>query len=119
MRFVLFVAFAASLSAQFMSVGVKGGVPLTPRFDTQTTDPAGLQGKCAECASQRTVPYTVGLSLEVRLIGPFSLSAEALFSRADYNHTTTELFSPPDFYVINEKHIVDRWEIPVFLKYEI
>ena len=102
-----------------MSVGVKGGLPLTHRFDAQTTDPAGLQGRCAECATQRTVPYTVGLSLEVRLGGPFSLSADALFSRADFNHTTTELFSPSDFFVIDEKHLVDRWEIPIFLKYRI
>jgi len=115
--YVLFLIFATSISAQFMSIGVEGGLPLSQRFRAQTTDPNGLFGRCAECATERTVPYTVGLSLDIHLVGPFSLTADALFNRADYNHTTTELTSPPANLIFFEKHVVDRWEIPILLKY--
>jgi Outer membrane protein beta-barrel domain len=121
MRFILIIGLTTVyLPAQSVYIGVKGGVPLTPAFDAQNVNPSGQFGKCGECATERTLPYVVGPALEMHLRGAFSLGLEALYSRADYNDTRSILF--PNFGYIDstdQKHLVDRWEIPILLKVAI
>ena len=68
------------LAAQSVSIGVKGGVPLTQAFDAQANPNAptlsallGLQSlfsiPSSTNATERTVPYTIGPAVEVRLAG--------------------------------------------------
>jgi hypothetical protein len=118
-RAALFLFISTSLSAQFVSVGVKGGVPLSPTLDGRMADSTGILGKCGECASGRTLPYVVGPALEVHLNRQWSLSAEALYGRADYDHTSTTFFTPASGSFNDEKHTVDRWEFPVLLKFSL
>jgi hypothetical protein len=71
------------------------------------------------------VPYIIGPTVEVRLKGLFSLDVEALYSRVDYDHTAGVYFIAGSVAPIiltsftATKHIVDRWEFPVLLKYKI
>jgi hypothetical protein len=55
--------------------------------------------------------------LEVRIIGGLSLTAEAFYSRADYNHTVIESLLSFGSSDTQEKHSIDRWEAPLLLKY--
>lgn len=105
------------ISAQVISLGVRSGVPLSPTFGTREPDPVGVLGRCGECAGGRTLPYIIGPALEVHFSSRFSLTAEALYTRSDYNHTSTRFFTPASGSFTEEKHIVDRWELPVLLKY--
>ncbi|HSR09192.1 MAG TPA: hypothetical protein VLM42_18825 [Bryobacteraceae bacterium] len=58
----------------------------------------------------------VGPAFEVRIIGPLSVTAEALYSRADYDHVSAgPFFEGPALDA--EKHVVGRWEAPLLLKY--
>lgn len=102
-----------------VSLGFKGGLLLT---DALSARPSIGNSRipfntCSECGTARTVPYVVGPALEVRIIGELSVTAEALYSRADYNHTfvlSQGSFGSSD---TSEKHAVDRWEAPLLLKY--
>ena len=54
--------------------------------------------------------------MEFRIIGPLSVTAEAFYSRADYDHTSAgPFFEGPALDA--EKHVVGRWEAPLLLKY--
>ena len=75
--------------------------------------------KCPECASERTVPYVVGPAIEISIAGPYSVSAEALYSRADFNHTSTTFSASGASVLDDRKKIVDRWEFPLMLKFNI
>lgn len=120
MRFVLFLIWATSLVAQPVEIGVAGGVPLTPAFSAHTVNPNGAFGKCGECASQRTLPYVVGAKIQVHLWRPLYLDGEALFSLADYNHTSSGRIPNYIFNFLNdEKHAVNRWEVPILLKAQL
>jgi outer membrane protein with beta-barrel domain len=110
-----------------------GGVPLTDAMNAYQINPgpiiAGLPpfDRCAECATQRSLPYVAGPAVEVRLKGPLSLHVDALYSRVDYNYTSGLFFATggPAFFgqksggFTSTKHTIDRWEIPVLLKYTL
>ena len=116
--FLFILVFAVtSASAQFISLGVKGGVSLSQTIEGRTVDPHGILGQCGECASSRTLPYLVGPSLEVYLTQALTLNIDALYGRADYNHTSTTFFTPTSASSNNEKHAVDHLEIPILLQY--
>lgn len=116
--FLFILVFAAtSTSAQFISLGVKGGVPLSQMIEGRTIDPRGILGQCGECASARTLPYLVGPSLEIYLTHSLALDIDALYGRADYKHTSTTFFTQTSASSNNEKHAVDHLEIPILLQY--
>jgi hypothetical protein len=75
--------------------------------------------KCAECASERTVPYVIGPAVEISIAGPYSVSAEALYSRADFNHTSSTFSASGSSFLDDRKKTVDRWEFPLMLKFGI
>jgi hypothetical protein len=105
---ILLTLLTATASAQFISLGIKGGVPLGQTLSGKTIDPIGILGRCGECASGRTLPYLIGPSIEVHLPRSFSVSVDALYNRTDYSHTSTTPINAA-FVVFNtEKHAIDR-----------
>jgi len=117
------------LAAQTISIGIKGGLPLTQAFDAQTNPNVptlsailgqGLFGlPDSSGATERTVPYTIGPAIEVRLAKHIKAEADALYSRAVYDWTdiiTFGLSAGTHYYGL--KNAVDRVQIPVLVKYE-
>ena len=107
---------------QVFSAGVKGGLPINHAFDAQTAStrppPFGYLQSPYQSAVERTVPYTVGPTLEVRLPARFQLEADALYSRAIYDYTAILTLSPSrGSKLIDEKHVVGLWGFPILLKY--
>ena len=119
MRFTILILITSASFAQSLSIGVTGGVPLNQTLDGRNPYPSGIFGQCAECAAGRTVPYLFGPKVEVRLNDRFHLSFEALYNRASYVHTSTSFFAPGQAISDGDKHIVDRWQFPVLLKYSL
>src|SRR5258708_24284364 len=79
-------------SSRGVTLGIKGGLLLTEALSARplTGENDARFGTCLECGTTRTVPDVFGPALEVRIIGGLSLTAEAFYSRADYNHTVVE-----------------------------
>jgi hypothetical protein len=103
--FFLFLLGAASLAAQPISFGVKGGVPLTDFIDTVSN---GTSFK----ALADTKRYIVGPMFELRLPWGFSIEADALFRRLDYQIVPTTAGSAATSLVTS-----NDWEFPVLMKY--
>ncbi len=107
-------------SGRRVSLGFKAGLPLTDALSIPRNASLGgtsVFGTCFECGTQRTIPYVVGPALEVRIIGAVSATAEAFYSRADYDHTFLQSDLSAGASNSEEKHVVDRWEAPLLLKY--
>ena len=118
---MLVVSSTKFASAQFLRVGVTGGVPLTGPF-TATTNPNApvlrYNGPPFQSASERNVPYIVGPTVEIHLISRLALEIDALYRRGVYNFTETYLWSPSTGSVLQQtKHGVNIWQFPVLLKY--
>jgi hypothetical protein len=95
-RFVSVLFLAAGLSslpasAQFLSVGVKAGVPLNDAFDN---------GDVGNLFSTTTNRYIIGPQVEIRLPFHFGVEGDAL-----YRH-----------YVVSGKG-ASEWQFPILLKY--
>jgi hypothetical protein len=122
MRVALFLALATSVFAQLVEVGVEGGVPITHDFTAQTLNPNGVFGLCGECGTQRTLPYLVGPALQIHLWRFLYLHAQALYGRADYigvhSYVSGSGVSIQSISIV-EKHGIDRWEIPILLKFAL
>lgn len=126
MRFIISLFFAACASAQVISVGIKGGVPLTQAFVANTD--LALAGffdlspqNCAVCdgqsATQRTIPYIIGPALEIRLFRAFRVDIEGLYSRSIYDFTSKYSTPSSGVHVIESKHAISRWEFPLLVKF--
>jgi hypothetical protein len=122
MRLAVFLAFAGSLFAQSVEVGIVGGVPITHDFRAYSLNPNGTFAGCLDCSTQRTLPYVVGPAIQIHVWRFLFLDAQGLYSRADYIHTSSGLaFSGGVGYLfLNQyKMGVDRWEIPILLKFSL
>ena len=130
MRLTVLIFFATSASAQFIALGVKGGMPLTQAYDAKTNPalaggglldfvPACIVDGC-ESANERTVPYVIGPAIEIRVRGPFRVNVEGLYSRAIYEYIS-EIARPDgsEQGVVAAKHAVSRWDFPFLLKYTV
>lgn len=105
-------------SSRRVTLGIKGGLLLTDALSARPSTPnVPPFGTCFECGTARTVPYVVGPALEVRITGGLSVTAEAFYSRADYDHTSVVSKLSAGLLDSEEKHAVDRWEAPFLLKY--
>jgi hypothetical protein len=121
MLLAFLLAFSTSVFAQSVEVGFEGGVPLTHVFETATLNPNGAAGYCGECATQRTLPYVIGPKVEIHLWRPLYFDAEALYSRADFTHTLSYYLNGLNFgqyNVFQTKNQVDRWDVPLLLKFK-
>jgi len=103
-RIVLFglltMAGGRTVSAQAVSVGVKGGIPLIE----------------ATGSNDESRPYIAGVSLEIRLPAGFAIEADGLYRRIG----NTNIFRSSQDGVTNS--IISRqrgnsWELPVLGKY--
>ncbi len=96
---LLLMACPILMWAQFVSFGVKGGVPLTSAFDTaRTGNIAYLSG---------TKRYLVGPAFELRLPLGLGVELDALYKRLNYESTTAEQTAHTT---------VNSWEFPLLFK---
>jgi len=119
-RFVLYLFNAALASAQIVSVGVKGGVPATQALAGSYSSPTNILD---------TGRWTIGPTIEFRLLFGFSLEADALYRgyREQSSFTSNEVIIPPGtnlnpvipaFFVSSQSN-TKVWDFPLLLKYRV
>lgn len=91
---------------QPVSIGVKGGVPLTDAFETASGNGSAF--------FTHTKRYTVGPTIEFHLPARFSIEFDALYSRVGFDSTTT---SGPIPSTSNTR--ANSWQFPILGKFEI
>jgi hypothetical protein len=119
MRFAAILLMPTALSAQFISVGVMGGVPLTPAFNANSngSPPPFALGASYEGAQQRTLPYIVGPTVQIHLWRGLFGEADFLYSHGVYNYESIE-YSPDSGSTLDQqKHAVNTWETSLLAKY--
>jgi hypothetical protein len=97
----LFV-LAASLCAQPIGLGVKGGLPLTDLFDSENNT-----------VDAETKRYIIGPMIELRLPSGLAIEADALYSRAKFSSVFGAAGS-----ILTAPLDADSWEFPILLKYK-
>ncbi len=104
-----FLVFAAvvTAAAQPVSVGVKGGVPITDFFDT-------AHGNQAAYASN-THRYLVGPTVQFNLPLRFSIEVDALYKRLGYDYNQFAGPGSPTF----TSTTANSWEFPVLGKWAV
>lgn len=104
MRSSLLLVFTITPAfSQFLSVGIKGGAPLTDAFAT-TGD-----------FSHGTRRYVVGGTAQVRLPFRFSIELDALYQRIGFDYAFISL----DLGRFSSRTTANEWEFPLLAKYEI
>lgn len=107
-RFVLLLLFPAALPAQWISVGVKGGVPASDAFETVRT--ANLS------YLSDTKRYLVGGTFEVRLPLGLGVEFDALYRRLNYETTAGPGGFCPTCGPSTASTSANSWEFPLLLK---
>jgi hypothetical protein len=102
MKSLSLLVFAASiLPAQNISVGIRGGVPLTDAFEATRSAVRGFEN----------VPkrYTIGPTLEIRLPLRLGVTFDILYKRLSYEQIEVNdvVFT----------HTSSAWEFPIMLRY--
>jgi len=100
---------ASTVQAQFVSLGIKGGIPVTP----------ALPGLSYSNPYLDTGRWTVGPTLELHLVSGLSFEVDALFR--GYTVVATYVLTPPDSSLSQEtvKSSVKAWDFPFLLKYRL
>lgn len=100
---LLYTALSAGFAkAQIVSIGVKGGVPLTDAFETFRGNESSYFTK--------TKRYTVGPTVELHLPARFSIEFDALYTRLGFENRT------PNTFTVTR---ANSWQFPVLGKFEI
>src|SRR6185312_1275465 len=108
MKLTLLVFTAVlTAAAQPVSVGIKGGVPITDAFDT-------ARGNQAAYATN-THRYLVGPTVQLNLPFRFSIEVDALYRRLGYEYNQ---FAGPGS-PTSTRTVANSWEFPVLGKYAI
>src|SRR5215469_13297405 len=116
--FVSYFFTAALASAQIVSVGVKGGVPVTQAVACCYSSPTNILD---------TGRWTVGPTIEFRLLFGFSVEADALYRgyRQQFSVTSSEFILPgvstvtyPAIFFSSHSS-TKAWDFPILLKYRI
>ena len=102
-RLIVFLFGSTVLLAQPISIGVKGGVPLTDLIDTASGTNAKLNSE--------TKRYIAGATAELRLPAGFGVEVDALFRRFHYDSNTTLLGAAANIFTKG-----NEWEFPVLVK---
>jgi WD40 repeat protein len=112
MRYLLSISCflaACTVQAQFVSLGMKGGIPVTP----------ALPNLSYSDLYQDTGRWTVGPTIELHLVSSLSFEADALF-RGYTVVTNFVSFSPSNTPLLDSsKASVKAWDFPLLLKYRI
>src|SRR5882762_6598775 len=100
--FVVFVLAGSAFAQLPVSVGIKGGVPLTEAFDTVSDATRGYVST--------TRRYIVGPSVELNLPAGFGVEFDALYTRLNFsqNIVATAITATT----------ANSWEFPLVLKYK-
>ena len=98
--FLCLLTSASLLPAQFLSFGIKGGVPITSPYGPSDT-------------SHR---YLVGPSLEVRLPAGFAVEAGALYQRTGYDAAYFFSVGEPTS-LVSARTRGNSWQFPLLGKY--
>jgi hypothetical protein len=101
----LFVFVSLPTFAQAITAGVTGGVPVTNTFDT------GFQFRGSFLP--KTVRYTVGASVDFRLLGPLRAEVNTLYQ--PFSFDTAYYLGTPTYY----KTSGNLWQFPVLLKFRL
>lgn len=101
---ILFCLVTAALS-QPVSVGVKGGVPITDAFAT-------FRGNESYYATN-TKRYLVGPAVQINLPARFAVEADALYKRLGYQYNA---FAPQ---TVTATTVANSWEFPFLVKYSL
>jgi hypothetical protein len=97
---VLAAAAMSTASAQPIGVGIKGGLPLTDLFDSESS-----------AVNTDTKRYILGPMVELRLPAGFAIEVDALYSQANFSSVLGAAGS-----VITAPFNTDSWEFPILLK---
>ena len=97
---------AISAFAQPVSIGVKGGVPITDALETARGNNAAY--------FTNTHRYVVGPTIEFHFPARFSLEIDALYRRLSFDFSSTA--PPPPTFTATR---ANSWEFPVLGKFEI
>src|SRR5690349_6500920 len=100
------LAFAPALmvGADKVSIGVKGGIPITDAFDTVKGTNSGYFAT--------TKRYLIGPTIEFHLPARFSIEIDALYKRLGYQFDATGPF-------VSSRTVANTWEFPLLAKFEI
>jgi len=96
--FAIFASGALAADFQAVTVGVKGGVPITNSF---TSSGAGFNFD--------TKRYTVGPTIEFHIPHGLGIEVDALYKRLTFGTTGSPFFST--------RTTANSWEFPLLLKY--
>lgn len=100
--FLLFLLGCTAVGAQPISVGIKGGLPLTEFVDTLSDAGVTLR------SSNHLI---IGPSVELRLPGGVGVELDLLYRRFNYNANSTVVNS-----ILNIQTSGNSWEFPLLLK---
>ncbi len=104
--FLLAAGALLPATAQPVSIGVKGGVPITDAFET-------FRGNSAAYATN-TKRYLIGPTIQFNLPARFSLEVDALYNRLGYQYDQS--LQNGTVYV---KTVANSWEFPALVKFAI
>jgi opacity protein-like surface antigen len=105
--YLLLLLAPLALEAQPISIGIKGGVPITDALET-------FQGNNASYVTN-THRYLVGGTIQLNLPLRFSIEADGLYKRLGYQF---EQFGGPGS-PVTTRTVADVWEFPVLGKFAI
>lgn len=102
----IFAAWFSAVFAQPVSIGVKGGVPITGAFETfRGNDSAYVTG---------TKRYLVGPAIQFNLPANFGFEVDALYKRLGYQY---DAFAPAQ--TAYAKTVANSWEFPFLVKFNL
>jgi hypothetical protein len=102
--------FAGCLFGQTLEIGVRGGVPVTPAFETSSE----FHLANGELGSSATRRYTVGPMVRLHLPRDFGVEFDALYHRLGWND-----FRESAFLVNDNRVIAHSWEFPIVATYRL
>jgi opacity protein-like surface antigen len=101
---IAFLLGSIPMFAQGVSIGVKGGVPITDAFNA-------VQGNSASYVTN-THRYLVGPTGEVHLPLGFSIEVDALYKRLGYQYQAF-----PATGTVTSQTVANSWEFPLLIKW--
>ncbi|MEO8100401.1 MAG: porin family protein [Acidobacteriota bacterium] len=99
-----FLTPTALFAGDVISIGVKGGIPITDAVDTARGNNAGY--------TTNTKRYLVGPTVEFHLPLRFSIEFDAIYKRLGYQYDATGPY-------VYSKTVANTWEFPALVKFEI
>ena len=97
---LLFLFVVAGVWAQPIGLGIKGGVPFTDLFESESN-----------VVQTDTQKYIVGPMVELRLPAGFAIEADALYSKTNFSSILDAAGS-----IVTAPFDTNSWEFPILLK---